>query len=460
MSFWNGVKRTFGFGNDEEYDDDPAEEYAAPASVIASTEPVTDPSAKTKEDPAAPAADSDLPSDLFDAVLEVFNAAQPDFIAKCVSTEAQKQFLIDSLAEPLRRRIEAAGADREMRVEYETLKERVALLEKENAETEALRAQNNRLRLSIENRTRAMQDRINDLEMHHPETRALAEARSHVEMLEKTVAKLETRLSETEAELEEAKNSPCGEAQPSEKVIEKVVEKEVEVIKENPLDPAVARELHRQTLLREQAEMKSRMADHMVSDMRNRAAQARHDLEQCQAEQEELTVVIEQKISEFETANKQLAERVRELQATLKEERAKDYEARLAKLNEENASLRHTIENNLYDRANAEMRLRQEIKDLRDRLSSPTHLPSLATASEAPDYESGKTDTQAAPRRRGRPKKQRIDPELADTGWFTAPEPEAAAPAKAQPVKDDPDFGYHEPPRRPGNDNAAQLSLF
>ena len=37
--------------------------------------------------------------------------------------------------------------------------------------------------------------------------------------------------------------------------------------------------------------------------------------------------------------------------------------------------------------------------------------------------------------------------DLDNTEWFSG-------------QKDTPDFGYHEPPRRPSNDNAAQLSLF
>ena len=50
-------------------------------------------------------------------------------------------------------------------------------------------------------------------------------------------------------------------------------------------------------------------------------------------------------------------------------------------------------------------------------------------------------------KRRGRPRKVKLDDELDNTDWFAG-------------HKDDPDFGYHEPPRRPANDNEAQLSLF
>ncbi len=121
---------------------------------------------------------------------------------------------------------------------------------------------------------------------------------------------------------------------------------------------------------------------------------------------------------------------------------------------EENASLRHTIENNLYNQANNEMRLRKEIKELAGRLqefelSKSQNAPSADTpASPSPVTSSDTPPT--PPRKRGRPKKVRIDSDLDNTDWF----------AQSGGKKEDPDFGYHEPPRKPVNDNEAQLTLF
>ena len=148
-----------------------------------------------------------------------------------------------------------------------------------------------------------------------------------------------------------------------------------------------ARELHRQTQLREQAEMKSRMADHMVSDLRNRAAAVREELEQNHAEQNEAMALIESKFDEFEQLKKRLEARIAELQEALKEERREERVERIAKLNEENASLRHTIENNLYNQANSEMRLRKEIKSLKEQLEAARTASAAVAEAPAATYE-------------------------------------------------------------------------
>ena len=162
----------------------------------------------------------------------------------------------------------------------------------------------------------------------------------------------------------------------------------------------------------------------------------------------------------FEQVKARLEARILELKEALKEAKRPEREEQIARLNEENASLRHTIENNLYNQANSENRLRNEIKQLRRELeqatttvisSSPAatygeHKPAVAEPSPvAPGAPAA--PERPAPRRRGRPKKVKLDDDLDNTEWFSG-------------HKDDPDFGYHEPPRRPSNDNAAQLSLF
>ncbi|WP_439711441.1 hypothetical protein, partial [Duncaniella muris] len=197
-------------------------------------------------------------------------------------------------------------------------------------------------------------------------------------------------------------------------------------------------EAARQSTLREQLEVKTSMSDNMINDLRNQAAAARRELETMQQEQLQAVEHIQKELDGFE-----------ELKAR------KD--AKIAELQESNASLRRTIETNLYNQANSEMRLRKQIKELQSKLDS------TATAVEsAPEYarpadqglEIGFDDAPKAPekqsqqRRRGRPRKVKIDSSLDNTEWFS------------EGKHDDPDFGYHEPPRKPANDNEAQLSLF
>lgn len=447
MSFWTGVKRAFGFSpDDEDYDEQPDDDYSSAPSAEASPgrehEETEKPEpAVAEEEPettAHPAGDPTLPADLFDAILEVFNSAQPDFIRQCLSTEAQRAFLLNALSEKLRSRLskavgtEAMAADEALRQECGRLTTRISELESQLTEIASVREQNTSLKLSLKNQKRALQNRIRDLETR-------AEATSGGQAL----AKAEARIIEMEAEISALRTS-----QPS--------QHDAESENSQAIVNSLGRELQRQTMLREQAEMKSRMADQMVTDMRNRAAAARADLEQNQAEQEEAMTMIQQQLDDFAELKKRLETRINELQEALKEERRDDREARITKLNEENASLRHTIENNLYNQANSEMRLRKEIKELRRQLEAAAATP---TAGEMASANAGETsESKPAPRRRGRPKKTRIDPELNDTGWFTAPEPEPQSKGTA--AKEDPEFGYHEPSRRPSNDNAAQLTLF
>lgn len=441
MSIWNGVKRAFGFSPDDEDEDYAAEEFASTA--LDDTPETSEATAKPDSGEAhEPAGDPTLPADLFDAVLAVFNSAQPDFIRKCISTDAQREYLLGALSEKLRSRLsratgtEALAADEELRAQCARMAERVAVLEEESKAADRLRQENNKLRLSIENQKRALQDRINDLEARtarRPDTAAIAKA--------------EARIAELQAELDELRSRPVPEpgTQPAQEAAPA------------DTDPGIlamtARELHRQTQLREQAEMKSRMADHMVSDLRNRAAAVREELEQNHAEQNEAMALIESKFDEFEQLKKRLEARIAELQEALKEERREERVERIAKLNEENASLRHTIENNLYNQANSEMRLRKEIKSLKEQLEAARTASAAVADTPAATYEA--QPPAPAPRRRGRPKKSRIDSELSNTDWY-APGTEA----KPRAPKDDPDFGYHEPARRPSNDNEAQLSLF
>ncbi|MCM1163821.1 MAG: hypothetical protein NC339_06205 [Muribaculaceae bacterium] len=434
MSLWTGVKQVFGFSPDEEDDEEyldanipkaVPEVQPTPVATHAATENETGDTASSHETAEA-CGDPTLPADLFDAVLEVFNSAQPDFIRRCISTEAQREYLLNSLSERLRSRLsrvvgaEAITADEELKAECKRLTDRVAQLEKESKVTEALKRENSRLRLSIENQKRALQDRITDLEIR----------------------------------IEKSGINPTKGEKPEKE--EHHTETQADTADTQALEMLGA-ELRRQTTLREQAEMKSRMADSMLTDLRNTAADYRRQLQEYHDEQEQAVALFESKMAEYEGIKRRLERNVEELSKQIQEYRSAGLETRIAALNQENATLRHNIENNLYNQANAEMRLRKEIKELKARLESAptdaaepqatysTPAQSLASASSEPGQASQK-------RKRGRPRKVRIDTELGDTDVFDT---QTKAPAK-----EDPDFGYHEPPRRPGNTDEAQLTLF
>lgn len=419
MSFWNGFKQALGFSHDSEEDE---EDYSSALPTYAVTPPPTPaipPAAtpvrdsaetvnavKTESKDEKQTVDDTLPSDIFDAVIKVFNDAQPDFVKNCLSVEAQRTYLVKSISDSLMKRI----ADRTSESSDEAARHKTAQLEAETKRTEKLSAENNKLRLSLDRQKRAMLDRINDLEAQ--------------------VAKLHSDKEKYYVD----KHNPAD---------TETIAKSTEQIAD------LEKELSRQSTLREQLEIKSRMSDEMLTELRNNMAKTRRELEQVTAEREEATKLITEQLDGFEKLKERLESRIKDLQQKLDDEKRQGHEQQIAKLNEENASLRHTIENNLYNQANSEMRLRKEIKELTARIKELEQSASVPAAAAAEEQSPLTADSDTpSPRRRGRPKKVKADSDLDNTDWFAAGK------------KDDPDFGYHEPPRRPTNDNEAQLSLF
>lgn len=503
MSFWKGVLNVFGFGGDndedeEEYDSSLPTYAAQPRSVTttAITKPAATPASAThtretetpepetephdSSEDNAPAtqqnvdkaaeptvADPDLPGDLFDALIEQFNAAQPDFISKCLSTDAQRAYLLNSLSDSLKQRlnntglkIASANNQADDSAERERLQRRITSLEADVKATDSLRQENRKLQLSIERQKRALLDRINDLEAqvaksHAEKEKFFSDKRNPADaaLIDSTnarVKELEQSLSERESKIKELTDSIEKLGTASEELSKTLAERDKQIADE--------------ASLREQLEVKNRMSDEMLNDLRNQAASARNEYEETCRQQQLALEQIHDQVASFEQVKARLEARIIELKDALKDAKCNDREEQIARLNEENASLRHTIENNLYNQANSENRLRNEIKQLRRQLeeagkaaatSSPAapysntenRPKSMSAEPSAAAYPTETPPERPAPRRRGRPKKVKLDEDLDNTEWFSG-------------QKDTPDFGYHEPPRRPSNDNAAQLSLF
>lgn len=501
MSFWNGLKRLFGFGGETE-DDDNIEEFDPTPPVYAAPQPVaTQTSAvavrKPDEADAQPsekcAGDPTLPGDLFDAVIEVFNAAQPDFIKKCLSVEAQREYLLESLSTSLRTRLtNATGAtsvnDADSAAENERLKKRVAALEAENKTVESLTQDNRKLRLSLERQKRALLDRINDLETQvgkitterdkllidrRPaaavqDNARVAELEAEISRLKDEATAAKTELDETRTKLNEALESKTAEPERAESTQAEAPAEDEAAAELKARVATLEKELERQTTMREQAELKGRLADKMMKDMNREVAASRKEVEENRAEATQAMEQIHEQLSKFEGLKARLEARIAELQSALDEERAADRQTQIERLTRENATLRQTIETNLYNQANSEMRLRREIKQLKQQMADGAMIDA-AFAADAPsapmpmapidaDTTAEARAAQPVKKKRGRPRKTKIDPELNNTDWFQAAEPAPAIQPTAK--RDDPDFGYHEPPRTSANDSEAQLTLF
>ena len=470
------LRRAFGFSPDseeEEEDYDPTVPTYAAGEHRASQPSHEQHATAPAEIKSAPAPDTvaektsgteSLPADLFDAVIAVFNEAQPDFVKKCLDTEAQRKYLIDSIDSRLREQAENAAQTSANRWKEEKLRleSRISELEGDDNTIAVLRKENRRLQLSVDRQKRALLDRINDLESQvarqaeekerfyshrkpSPSDEELSQAKARIEELEATIASNEEALrsqaaaGKIDAETPDAEIEAGTISEQEQRIAEQekqIAERDSRIAQLTAECDKLREEAARQSTLREQLEVKTSMSDNMINDLRNQAAAARRELETMQEEQLQAVEQIQKEIDAFE-----------DLKAR------KD--AKITELQDSNASLRRTIETNLYNQANSEMRLRKEIKDLQAQLDAAKSAVESDSAVSEPYREdenassdSARNAEKPAARRRGRPRKVKIDSSLDNTDWFSGGK------------HDDPDFGYHEPPRKPVNDNEAQLSLF
>lgn len=456
MSLSNVLKKAFGFTPETEEDDEydsALPQYAAPAPPDTNTPSASShnsnhhfesvsqkENASHEADDEVAVPDQSLPADLFDAIIELFNQAQPDFIKRCLNLEAQREYIIRSLSDKLRDRLDVALSAEKWGREKAELQKRIAALE--SGTVNDLRQENRRLELSVSRQKRALLDRINDLEAQvarhteekekifssKPGSQALAKANAHIR-----------RLEEEKASLIAAQNSSASSVS-SDTESEKLRAELTDLSEECNRLKELA---EKQSTLREQLEVKTAMSDKIINDLRNQLAQARNELQASHQEQETVLSQIQSQLDGFE-----------DLKAR------KD--AKISELQNSNSSLKRTIESNLYNHVEAEKQLRDEISGLKNALNEAEKkateaisakeeaegaLASLKAAANDAVQESTVAAEPSKGRKRGRPRKIKIDSDLDNTDWFTT-------------AKDDPDFGYHEPPRRPVNDNEAQLSLF
>ena len=183
MSVMTILRRAFGFSPETEEEDgeyDPTvPTYAVNNDTETPTESPTEPTTPSEE-PESETSDSEagdmpieedtsdprLTNDLFDAVIDLFNRTQPEFVRECLNVEAQRQYILNSLSESLRQRVDSAlSADSKMwEKEREELLKKIAELEGSENELSSIRDENRKLRLSADRQKHALLDRINDLE--------------------------------------------------------------------------------------------------------------------------------------------------------------------------------------------------------------------------------------------------------------------------------------------------------
>lgn len=421
MSFLNSFKKALGFPGDYEYDSDDADELdndldlTSPrprpikveiekAYTLASSE--SQPKAEQPEidDPA-------LTGRIFDAVIELFNSTQPEFVRECLSKDSQRAYILSHISESVRETLDrhtALARARGEEIAAERQKQMTDEIEHIKSDYNALKQQREEFKnaqLSASRQRRAMTERIADLE-----------SQVNNLMAEREQYQLENRSMANKLRIAGMRVSDSDAAD-----FARIMEQVDSLTKEKEAMAAKITELQQQ----------------LESSALTAQSEDAH-----RAELEE----IENRLAGFEQIKQRKNQRIEELQNKLSEANSKNQQ-----LNGDTENLRRECDE-----------LRAEVKRLsaminmsdspRQRGKQHKHKKNNETAETAkPADQPTKAPKQPAV------KISAIDELMDSTDWFTVAEP---IPPKKDPEVDE-DFGYREPARpAPHSDSDKQLSLF
>lgn len=308
---------------------------------------------------------------------------------------------------------------------------------------------------------KSLTDQIADLELQLAESRkATIEARNKAvdnesDALKAAIAEKETQIAELKAEVEgkQAEIDAIKAIEPSD---------EVKQVKEkNRIADAMINDLNAKLAqAKNDISEKNRIIDRLTNDGKREKAEAEiarerlriagdkgQVVERLNEKIKEQTGIIEKLTRQVDSMKKKVAEQEQSLEIVDKIQKKvesfdkikSESDAKIKSLKAERDQLKATIETNLYNQANNEKRLRQQIADLEDKLK--------------------KADKQKHEEKKERQRPDiaisAIDSSLDDTDWLVStPDPNATLRNEAND-----DFGYQEPERN-SNDDDQQPSLF
>ena len=524
MSFFNGLKKAFGFGEDDldeevegidarvtpyrrrdeaERSQEDAVGASADASVSLSdaARDAAQPHAAEPSALEAPAAVS--PDVIFEAVVKIFNEALPQFLGESVDG-SMKSYLEQVAADARRHCGEQFAAERRsLHQEIESLREKAR--QEENGLEELKKQQ-----LSAERQKRALSEKVHELE----KLTATLQAENEQYMLENKSLLNKIRLTSVTASVAEGANDE------TEALAAKIEELNALVASQKAQNEALQAELEAQKAaaeaatseavkaetdaLKEAAEKADREAkENMMALDSNRrkltavteqlqtaTAEVEHLREQLEEANENLRIVedLNEKMKKLEETHLRYEAEKRTLRDQLlaqKEELAKRDEEkrtydeviamkdnRIRTLEDQAGSLRKTIENNLYEHARTEGVLREEIERLNNRRYQLKEEKQEASAAEpSPADTPAPADVpvaapaedaakEAKPKSR-RGRKPKMKISAIDESITDTDWLVASPPAKKKgEAEDAPEFGYHEPEHRPTPEHPAQMSLW
>jgi len=451
MTFLNSIKRAFGFG-EADFDSDNSDGLLSDDNRPAATRQNTPAENGSAEAPATLTVDDSRKQAIFESVAKLFNDSLPGFISSSIDPDRQKANIYNALDESLKTYIDSLAGEAQRLAELSLRNRQEAVkdeMEKLRAEVHNLEQQRNTIKeqqLSSDRRRRALTDRVRDLE---EQTARLEAEREQFDLENKSllnkikvsevqpgiVDSLQAEVKRLTIELE--KRSTAGSADTDAASLEKLKAENKSLSETN----AMLSEQHRSSmsvingLQHDIVEQKQQLADARkeLEEMENLRAQVEEartlsaDIETFREQMtrvEQLIARRDERIARLKATNKSLKNRIAELEnvRSVSAEEAPVY----GSAGKRDKASNHRTEPNLFD--DNDLSLDSECRD--------TPAPGAISAKDLAE----------------------IDDDFEAVDWLVSSPPEGTV---LRPDPNDPEFGYHEPPRRPvPPENDAQLSLF
>jgi len=418
MSFFSKFRHAFGFDDDTIFEID-GNDTGATDEHDATHEPEHVHSGRQSED----ASMDDVREAIFTRVLDVFNGALPDFLARSVDPDAQRRLLYESLDQGLKDYLARIGADADSRCEARWSAEQASLrgemeeLKRKAEHVEHERAELRERQLSADRQKRALSDRLKDLEN---QVGRLEAEREQFDLENKSLMNKLKVVAVQHPDAVDGVDVPAG---PSQEDFDKL---------------SAENERMREALA--QAADRQGIADEMVADLRRRLKVAQNEVEDLQA----------------------ITEQVEKVQKAIEER-----DGMLGRQRENIARLRGQIDTLTASSAGAEQRFMAREQELLERIAALEIQLKEAAGAPAVVPEVKKNRRKRAVERPVEDSAPKItDDDLIDVeadfagqDWFGAPAPEELAAQSSDAVADD--FGYHAPEPKPRPyDDGMQMSLF
>lgn len=429
MSIIKSIKKAFGFP--EEYDDTEFTESDS-NSVITPNSSAESSTAAIPEMPVEQEPDiEEMSGAIFDAVIELFNATQPEFVKECLSIESQRRYILSHINEEIKQLLKKQIAVAKAKGERQWQAERKKMaddLVSVKADVKALKNQRDEFRtaqLSETRQKRALKDRIHDLETKITTLEA-----------EKEQFQLENRSMVNKLRVANVRNSSGN------------TDDEAEIMRLATENVKLQDNIN---LLRD----KLTAAETQVKELQSSA----HDEDNLEDLKE-----IEEQIKQFEQIKEKKDAKISTLSKSVKQKKQDiaqlksiigEHQQTTEKLQEEIKSLRNTIEANLRSHAISENELKQKIKELSDSSQNKTVEQSVTENNTETETQQEEPIESSKPKQNV--KISVIDELMQNTDWFVAP---TLTPNPVRKTEPDDSFGYKEPVRKTTRENDNQLSLW